>query len=155
MQTQKLDYHPVNDMDQYWGVLQQLPAAWPNYFTIRGNSAVGFYMQLYPVPGAPGNLIVDYYRQAVAVPTSTASTSTATPIDTMSGWEDIVYDYAVYKASRASKNPMWQDGLQLYEKNLQSMIDKTRHMTDEGGNEITGPTPFMPLYLFQYGPDGY
>lgn len=139
-QTFNLEYRGINQMDEIWGILHSLPAAWPQYFTIRGNSVLGFYLMLYPSPGADGVLTVYYYRQAQNV-TSTQN------IDTMPGWEDIVYDYAFYKAKRKAQDPQWQQGLQLYEKNLQAMIDKTRNMTDQG-EQMTSGIPQWPVYAY-------
>ena len=39
------------------------------------------------------------------------------------------------------------DGFKLYEKNLLSMIDKTRNMTDLGENITTG-IPQWPIYAY-------
>ena len=64
---------------------------------------------------------------------------------------DIVYDYAFYKAKRKAQDPQWQQGLQLYEKNLQMMIEKTRNMTDQG-EQITSGIPQWPIYA--YGGEG-
>jgi len=144
-QTFNLEYRGINQMDEIWGILHSLPAAWPQYFTIRGNSVLGFYLTMYPSPGSSGVLLVYYYRQAVA------ATSDMTNLDIMPGWEDIVYDYAFYKAKRKAQDPQWQQGLQLYEKNLQMMIDKTRNMTDQG-EQITTVIPQWPIYA--YGGEG-
>lgn len=144
-QTFNLEYRGINQMDEVWGILHSLPAAWPQYFTIRGNSVLGFYLMMYPSPGASGTLTVYYYRQAVAAVADTDN------IDTMPGWEDIVYDYAVYKAKRKANDPQWQEAMQLYEKNLTTMIQKTRNMTDQG-EQITTGIPQWPIYA--YGGEG-
>jgi hypothetical protein len=128
-------------MDEIWGILHQLPAAWPQYFTIRGNSAMGFYLQIYPAPGATGTLTVYYYRQAKA------ATVEEDIIDTLPGWVDIIYDYAVYKAQRADRDQRWQEAYQLYEKALNEMINKTRNMTDQG-EQITTGVPQWPVYMY-------
>src|SRR5208283_5315558 len=122
--TYTLEYREVNTMDEVWGILHSLPAAWPQRFTIRGNTALGFFLQIYPVPGAAGLLTLDYYRQAAA------ATNDDQNLDLMSGWEDIVYDYAVYKAMRKNRDPAWQEAFQLYEGNLVTMMNRTRSMTD-------------------------
>jgi hypothetical protein len=140
-QTFNLEYRGINQMDEVWGILHALPAAWPQYFTIRGNSVLGFYLMLYPSPGTTGVLTVYYYRQAITVTSDTQN------IDTMPGWEDIVYDYAFYKAKRKAQDPQWQQGLQLYEKNLAMMIEKTRNMTDQG-EQITSGIPQWPVYAY-------
>jgi hypothetical protein len=130
-----------------WGILHSLPAAWPQYFTIRGNSAMGFYLMMYPAPAAAGSLVVYYYRQANVV--------TATQdIDTMQGWEDVVYHYAVWKAWRKAKRPEWQEDMAIYEAKLQQMIDSTRTMTDLGSQVTTG-TPNWPAYAYNTGGDAW
>ena len=143
-QTYGLDYRGINTMDEIWGILHSLPAAWPQYFTIRGNSAVGFYLVMYPSPGSDGTLLVSYYRSANNVTVGTQN------IDVQPGWEDIVFDYAVYKAKRASQDPTWQEAFQLYNGNLQQMLDKTRNMTDQGEN-ITSGNPGFPAYAYGDG----
>jgi hypothetical protein len=143
-QTFNLDYRGINTMDEVWGILHSLPAAWPQYFTIRGNSAMGFYLMLYPSPGASGTLTVYYYRAAQLVTVTTQN------IDVQPGWEDIVFDYAVYKAKRKANDPTWQEAFQLYNGNLQQMIDKSRNMTDLGENMTTG-VPQWPVYAYGEG----
>ena len=144
-QTFNLDYRGINQMDEIWGILHSLPAAWPQYFTIRGNSVLGFYLMMYPSPGAAGTLTVYYYRAAKVV---TASQN----IDVQPGWEDVVYDYAVYKAKRKDRDPTWQDAYQLYNANLQAMIDKSRNMTDLG-EQVTSGIPQWPIYAYGDGTD--
>lgn len=139
-QTFDLEYRGINQMDEIWGVLHSLPAAWPQYITIRGNSVAGFFMMLYPAPAASGTLTCYYYRSAV----NAASTGV---LDIQSGWEDICYDYAVYKAKRQSQDPTWQDALQLYQGNLMEMINKTRNKTDQG-EQITTGIPQWPIYAY-------
>ena len=139
-QTFNLEYRGINQMDEIWGILHSLPAAWPQYFTVRGNSVQGFFIMLYPAPAASGTLTIYYYREAVAA-TSTQN------LDIQSGWEDIVYDYAVYKAKRMAQDPTWQDALQLYQGNLMEMINKTRNMTDQSEQVTTG-IPQWPIYAY-------
>jgi hypothetical protein len=139
-QTFNLEYRGINQMDEIWGILHSLPAAWPQYVTIRGNSVQGFFMMLYPAPAASGTLTCYYYRQAV-------NASTTGNLDCQSGWEDIVYDYAVYKAKRADQDPTWQDALALYQGNLGEMINRTRNMTDQAEAVTTG-IPQWPIYAY-------
>ena len=139
-QTFNLEYRGINQRDEIWGILHSLPAAWPQYFTIRGNSVVGFFAMLYPAPAAVGQLTVYYYRQAV-------NASSTGNLDIQAGWEDIVYDYAVYKAKRADQDPTWTDALQLYQGNLTEMINKTRTMSDQAEAVTTG-IPQWPIYAY-------
>ena len=146
-QTYACDYREINTMDEIWGILHALPAAWPQYFTIRGGAAPGgsgtsgFNLMLYPSPGAAGTLTVYYYRQAATI------SVTSSPIDTLNGWEDVVYDYAVYKALRAAKDSTWQQAYQLYESNIGKLIDKSRLMTDLATTVTTG-IPQWPVYAY-------
>ena len=142
-QTFNLEYRGINQMDEIWGILHSLPAAWPQYCTIRGNSVQGFFLMLYPAPAASGTLTVYYYRQAVAA-------SSTGNLDIQAGWEDIVYDYAVYKAKRADQDPTWQDALALYQGNLSEMVNKTRSFTDQAETVTTG-IPQWPIH--SYGGD--
>lgn len=139
-QTFNLEYRGINQMDEMWGILHSLPAAWPQYCTIRGNSVQKFFIMLYPAPAASGTLTIYYYRQAVAA-------SSTGNLDIQAGWEDIVYDYAVYKAKRADQDPSWTDALQLYQGNLAEMINKTRNMTDQAESITTG-IPQWPIYAY-------
>jgi hypothetical protein len=145
-QTFNLDYRGINQMDEVWGILHSLPAAWPQYFTIRGNTAMGFYLMMYPSPAASGTLVVYYYR------TSVDAVANTDDIDTQAGWEDVIYDYAVMKAWRKAKRPEWQEAMQLYEKNLQNLIDKSRNKTDLGEQVTTG-IPSWPVYAYSEGTD--
>jgi hypothetical protein len=146
-QTYGIEYRGINQMDEIWGILHSLPQAWPQYFTIRGNDVTGRFLMLYPSPGQSGILTVYYYRQARNV------LNTGDNIDTMPGWEDVVYDYAIAKAQRASKDANWQQALQIYEAKLAQMIDKTRNFTDQG-EQITSGTPQWPVYAYG-GNDGW
>lgn len=139
-QTFNLEYRGINQMDEIWGILHSLPAAWPQYCTVRGNSVQGFFIMLYPAPAAQGTLTIYYYREAV----NALSTGN---LDIQSGWEDIVYDYAVYKAKRADQDPTWTDALQLYQGNLIEMVNKTRNMTDQAETVTTG-IPQWPIYAY-------
>lgn len=141
-QTYGIEYRGINQMDEVWGILHSLPQAWPQYFTIRGNQVLGFFLMLYPSPGQSGTLTIYYYRQAIV------QSNVSGNIDTQPGWEDIVYDYAIYKALRASKDPTWQEAYQLYEKALANLIEKSRNMTDQGESITTGISNW-PTYVYQ------
>ena len=142
--TQVLEFREINSMDENWGMIHSLPAAWPRWFTIRGNPVINFQLMMYPAPAAAGVLTIYYYRQAVFATSSTQN------IDTLSGWEDIVYEYAVFKGQRSAHLPEWRDAFGLYESKLMQMINQTRNMTDQmnqvtsgSGNLPSTPTPGM------------
>jgi hypothetical protein len=143
-QTYSLTYREINNMDEIWGILHTLPAAYPQYFTYwerKTPGAVATYFILYPVPAQTGPLAIYYYRAAVP------ATGTTTAIDTQPGWEDIIYDYAVFKALRKDRDPTWQTAAQLYASNLQNMINRTRSRTDLG-SQFTSGNNYWPVYRY-------
>jgi len=146
--TQPLEFREINSMDENWGMIEGLPAAWPRWFTIRGNSVINFQLMMYPAPAAAGALRIFYYRQA------RVTTSTTANIDTLSGWEDIVYDYAVFKAQRSAHLPEWKDAFGLYEAKLMQMINQTRNFTDQM-NQITSGMGNVPVYAYGDLGDGW
>ncbi len=138
------DYRRYNAMDDIWGILPQLPSAWPQYWTMweQTDPSTGLiqpYIMLYPVPGENGTLTLFYYRMAQAV---TGSTN----IDTQPGWEDVVYDYAIYRARRKDRDPDWQAAKGIYEANLAEMMNRTRDLTDLADVMQSGNIGFPPLY---------
>jgi hypothetical protein len=141
-QTYSLEYRGYNTMDDIWGILMSLPAAYPQYVTIWGSAATGLYIRLYPVPGQNGTLNIFYYRDAALAVNPTDN------LDVLAGWEDLVYDYAVFKALRADRDPRWQDAKQLYEMAMANQMNVTRNMTDLGEN-ITSGIQQWPAW--QYG----
>ena len=146
-QTYSLTYREINTMDEIWGILHALPAAYPQYFTLwqkKTVGEVGSYFILYPVPAQTGPLTIYYYREAVA------ATGTTTKLDTQPGWTEIVYDYAVYKALRKDRDPTWQTAYKLYQSNLQALINKTRSYTDLG-TTMTSGSNYWPIYRYGGG----
>jgi hypothetical protein len=152
VQTYTLEYRGMEGMDQYWGNLQTQPAAWPALYTLwyspvsvaeAGSPApTQMMIKTYPVASQNGSLIVYYYRLIVPV-TSGAPTAT---LDCLPGWEDVAYDYAVYKALRKDADPRWKEQHDLYESRLLDMIDRSRSWTDQPDYFSTGPTG-QPAWL--------
>ncbi len=137
-----LKYKRINSMDEIWGILQTLPAAYPYAFSNWINTETGgMYLIIYPVPAAAGTFELYYYREAA--PAASGSDN----IDVSPGWEDTVYEYAVYKALRKDRDPRWQDSYGLYQSMLQNMINKTTDWTDLG-SEITTEGQYYPVGLF-------
>jgi hypothetical protein len=144
-QVYGLTYRGYNAMDDVWGILQSIPAAYPSYFTIWGNKVTGRYIRLYPSPAATGTITIYYYRDSVT------ATSTET-IDTLPGWEDVVYHYAVWKAKRKDRgDPSWQEDYSIYLAMLQEQINRTRSFTDLG-EQVSSGNPNWPLYAYVDGP---
>ena len=143
-QTYTLEFRNIKTMDEIWGILHQLPAAFPQAFYLwndTGTPGGGMYFALYPVPADTGTFIVYYYRNAQP------ATADAQLLDVTPAYEDIAYEYAVYKAKRKDRDPTWQEARQLYLEQLQHMFDKTSRFSDQG-DQFTSGTPNWPLYLY-------
>lgn len=131
--TYTLEYRGQMEMDQLWGINQQWPANYPMYYTLWGNPGTGTQQIIvYPVSSQAGNLIVYYYPNIIPV------TATTAMLDTPQGFEDMVYDYAVYRAKRKDADPSWQDFKADYEAKLVSLIDSSRTYQDQANFVSTG-----------------
>ena len=139
-----VEYRRYNAMDDIWGILPSLPSAWPRYWTMweQTDVATGLiqpYIMLYPVPGENGTLTLFYYRQSQPVTGSGQ-------LDIQPGWQDIVYDYAVYRARRKDRDSDWQAAKGIYEANLMDMMNRTRDLTDLNDVMQSGSVGYPPLY---------
>jgi hypothetical protein len=149
-QTYSLEFHGIKIMDEVWGILHQLPAAYPNAFYIwndTGGPASSNYFGTYPVPGAAGTFIVYYYREAQLAVADTDL------IDVTPGYEDICYEYAVAKAKRKDRDSTWQESMQMYNAQLTNMFNKTARFTDQGDQFSNGAGAQWPVYA--YAEDGW
>jgi hypothetical protein len=143
-QTYNLEYRGIKTMDEIWGILHQLPAAFPQAFYLwndTGYQGGQLYFATYPVPADDGTFILYYYRNAIP------AVNGSDLVDVTPAYEDLVYDYAIYKAKRKDRDPTWQEAKALYDEALQMMFDKTSRFTDQG-DQFTSGTPNWPLYLY-------
>jgi hypothetical protein len=138
------------EMDQYWGWLQQRQASYPYIFVewgfVGGAGSNQYQIQLYPVPSQGGTLNVYYYRLPA---TMSLDSDTA---DIPEGWQDIVALYCEYVAKRKERDPSWQEARQIYEDQLQHLVEVTRNLYEASQGMIT-PRGMMPSWL--YGSDDY
>lgn len=139
--TYTLEYRGFMEMDQVWGINQQWPAAYPLYYTLFGQPGTGTLQIItYPVPSNPGSLLVYYYPQVQA------NTTTTLNLDAPSGFEDMMYDYAMYRALRRDADPRWQEAKADYESKLTALIDSSRTYQDQAGTFATGQQA-LPQWL--------
>jgi hypothetical protein len=131
------------EMDQIWGINQQWPASYPLYYTMWKDPPT-MQIVLYPVPAAAGSLVVYYYQQITPVVLGTDN------IDILVGWEDVIYDYAVYRALRKDSDPRWNEFKTTYGDKLVDMIDATRNFQDQAGTFTTGQSA-LPSWLVSDG----
>lgn len=138
-----VEFRGYMEMDQIWGINQQWPANYPLYYTLWGYppsmSAI-----LYPVPANAGSLFVYYYQ------TITTAVSDSDDVDILEGWEDLIYDYAVYRALRKDADPRFKDFQQTYEDKFIHFYDSTRNFQDQAGTFTTGQQA-LPSWLIADG----
>ena len=142
--TYTCEFRGYMEMDQIWGINQQWPASYPLYYTLW-KVPPSMTIILYPVPAQGGQLNVYYYQQITP-----ASNPDTDYIDALEGWEDVVYDYAVYRALRKDADPRWQEFKATYEDKIMYMIDSTRTFQDQAGTFSTGQAA-LPEWLVSDG----
>jgi hypothetical protein len=138
-QTYALEFRGYNEMDAVWGTYQQYTGSFPSLYTLWRNPP-NLSIVAYPVPSQAGIFNVFYYRQPVNVANGTDT------LDCLPGFEDVIYDYAVYRALRQDADPRWQDQNKLYEENLANLIDLSRRFTDQSNWFSTGSSN-VPAWL--------
>ena len=105
----------------------------PEYFFTWGFSGTLGTPQLYiyPKPSMAGELKIWYYRLP------TAATDPANNIEVPEGWEDVVLEYAEYRALLKDGNPRFEICKSEYESKLNDMYNLTRDLHDS-------PTHIVP-----------
>jgi hypothetical protein len=139
LQTYSLEFRGYNEMDAIWGIYQQYTGAYPSLYTLW-NQPPELKIVTYPVPAENGTLNVFYYRQPVAM------ASGSDTMDCLPGFEDVIYDYAVYRALRQDADPRWKDQWQLYSEDLQNLVDMSRNFTDQP-NAFSSGSMNVPSWL--------
>jgi hypothetical protein len=138
-QTYSLEFRGYNEMDAIWGIYQQYTGAYPSLYTLW-NQPPTLQIVTYPVPAENGVLNVFYYRQPAPM------VLTSDTMDCLPGFEDVIYDYAVYRALRQDADPRWQDQWKLYSDDLSNMIDMSRTFTDQP-NAFSSGSMNVPSWL--------
>jgi hypothetical protein len=150
-QTYNLEFRGIKAMDEIWGILHQLPAAFPTAFYLWNDTGLPGgqpYFATYPVVGSTGTFICYYYRNAIPATADTAL------LDVTPAYEDIAYEYAVAKAKRKDRDPSWQEAMKMYQDQLQMMFNKTSRFSDQGDQFTSGAGPNWPIYMYSDVNDG-
>ena len=113
-----LEIREWNEMSNVWGASRSLDQGIPGWITARGYPGA-YTLYPYPIPASAGNVIINYTALSTDV-------TTTTPLDIPEGWQQLVYDYAEYKALRRARDPRWQEAKMAYEENLEYMIGLVR-----------------------------
>jgi hypothetical protein len=137
--TYTLEFRGYMEMDQLWGINQNWPANYPLYYTIWF-APPAIKIVVYPVPSSTGTFTVYYYQQI------TPAVAGSDNIDIIPGWEDLVYDYATYRALRQDADPRWKEFKDVYEANLNNLYDISRDWQDQGNFVSTGQVA-LPAWL--------
>lgn len=125
-----VEYRDYGAGDEVWGSSRTITTySHPTNYWMWGNPPT-LTIGLYPTPSVGGTLTIHYYR----LPTETAEDATddASTIDWVTGWEDVVVDYAAFKVLQKDKRleealvvrQEWQEGLAQF-------ADATARHTDE------------------------
>lgn len=138
-----VEFRGYMEMDQIWGINQEWPASYPLYYTMWKVPPT-LQIILYPVPSQNGQLNVYYYQQITPV------ANPGDDVDILEGYEDIIEDYACYRALRKDADPRWQEFKSTYEDKLTVMYDNTRTFQDQAGTFTTGQAA-LPEWLVSDG----
>jgi hypothetical protein len=141
--TYTLEFRGYMEMDQVWGINQQWPASYPLYYTLW-KVPPAMNIIVYPVPAQAGNFFVYYYQ------TVTTALVDGDAIDMLQGWEDMIYDFAAYRALRKDADPRWKEFKDTYEDKMTMFITSTRQFQDQAGTFSTGQAA-LPEWLISDG----
>jgi hypothetical protein len=138
-----LEWRGYMEMDQIWGINQQWPGSYPLYYTLWKVPPI-MNIITYPVPSQAGHLTVYYYQQITPVAAGSDN------LDVLEGFEDLVYDYTVYRALRKDADPRSREFKEIYEDKLVGMMNTTRTFQDQAGVFSTGQSA-LPVWLVSDG----
>ena len=154
-QTYPLQASTPQEMDQIWGTNQSNSSSYPIWWITKGypggTGRNQFNLQVYPNPSSGGTLQIYYYRLPIrlADPALNALNYNVT-LDIIEGWDDLVVEYATYKAMQKARDDAWKDRKATYEQNVTQMIDVTRKFTDQPSYFSYGAR-MMPSWLTEWG----
>jgi hypothetical protein len=134
-------------MNQVWWDRQDQSSGYPVFFTTFGYAPT-LTIKLFPVPSVDGTLTLHVIR----LPAELDVTSGTGNIDVPTGWLEVAYDYAEYKALRKDRDPRWQEAYNLYEAKIQDIIDMGEYI-NAPGEFIPTTTGMLPNWLV--GWEGY
>ncbi len=149
-QTYKMMLTTYEEMDQVWGIQQDIQSSYPTFAMMWGTSGntsadAQLLLRVYPVPANPGTLEVFYYR----LPTPLVNDTDV--VEVPAGWHDLISAYCIYKALRKDRDPTWQDAKAEYEEKMQYLIDVTRELHDAGRYISTESGIPQPQWLYGGG----
>lgn len=135
-----LEFRDMNNMDAVWWDHQNLTQSEPMLYCTQGYPPA-LRVQLYPVPSESGTLKIFYYKIAANL------TADSDLVDVPEGWDDMVLDYAEYRAYRRDSDERWESAQRRYNENLYAMIETTRRYVEASGM-IQQDAPRIPAWLY-------
>lgn len=155
--TQTYPLVPSNqaEMDTIWGTNQGIQSAYPQWFVLTGYpGGVGtgaLKIQFYPVPSQAGTINLFYYKLPYRFLDPNLNPAELTKnVEVVEGWEDLVIMYAEWNALRKSRDPRWQEAKQLYDQELDYLIDVTRYYHDNSRFVTTSTRAGVPNWLTEF-----
>ena len=146
-QVYPLQLTNYDDMDQIWGINQQIQSSYPSWVCIRGypggtqSGSVDsrLVMQVFPVPSTAGTFNLFVYRQPYQfLPPSTNPGELAKTVEVPGGWDDLPVWYAAYKAMVKNRDERWKELRQTYLEDLEYLIQVSRTWPDAAGRFSLG-----------------
>jgi hypothetical protein len=142
-----LEFRGIIEMDQIWGINQTIPGNWPQFYATWG-TVPELNLLVYPVPSTMGYFNLWYYQQAIS------AVETTDYIDCVPGYEDLVYDYACYKAWRKDGDVRWKDSKADYMELREVLRRNAETWQDQGNYFTTGPQQ-LPSWLTSFDSGGW
>lgn len=154
-QTYPLTPSSHGEMDGIWGINQSQASAYPSFFVTigypGGTGTSAMKVQLFPVPSASGTLNVFYYKLPYRFLDPEANAvELAKSLEVPEGWDDLVVLYAQYRAMRKDRDPRWQEAKQLYDEQLDHLINVTRFYHDQEQMMTVASRAGVPNWLTEW-----
>lgn len=145
--TRALEYVDVKNMDGFGWEQRDRTQSYPDIYTVWGSGRT-LKLIAFPAPGGAGSFTVWYYR----LPTDLAVDGTAgsSHLEIPQGWDDIVLDYAEYRALRKDRDPRWTEAKAIYDENLSTMFDNTRRWVESSGMISPNVGGSLPNWLTSF-----
>jgi hypothetical protein len=145
-QTYPIGASTYDELDQVWGINQLQQNSFPSNYCCWGTPGA-MTIQFYPVPAATGAFNIFYY--AMPVDLKTDGTDANTLLNVPQGWEDLLVKYACARAMLKARDPQWQVFQQLYDADIQYLVDVTRQAHDNG-RFVQTQTGSVPQWLYAF-----
>lgn len=148
--TYPLEYRDRQGATEVWGIMQAsqgTPAIWTSW-----GAPPNLSIQVYPSPSQAGTLKLWYYRLPTILAVDTAADS-ATSVDIVDGWEDVLIDGVEYKAKRRDADSSWTEAKQEYEQHIEAMMEATLRFTESAGMVTSSSGLGVPGWLYGGGGD--